>query len=265
MNVWLDGKVLPANRAFVSALDPAVQIGSGLFEVLRAYGGEPFLLDRHLARLRRSAKIFGFKVRPSNATIERGVRAVLGANRLADAHIRLMMTEGGSFLVKAAPLPDVPAAWYRKGAAVAIAPWFRDPRAPLHGHKTLNYLENVLTLARARERGLADYLFLSTQGLVLEGCVTNVFVVKGGRLQTPALKGILPGVTRGVVVELARSLKVTVDDYPLRLSHLEGADEMFLTNALIEVLPVAKVGSRNIGPPGPVTRALMVAYRSQVL
>jgi branched-subunit amino acid aminotransferase/4-amino-4-deoxychorismate lyase len=261
LSLWINGRIVAADRATVPALDPAVQIGSGLFEVMRAYEGEPFLLDRHLARLRRSARTFGFRVRPTNTAIGRGVRGVLRANKLREAYVRLVLTEGGSFMIRASPLPPVPAVWYRKGAAVEFAPWRRDPRAPLYGHKTLNYLENVLTLARAREKNLADYLFQSIGGPVLEGCVTNVFLVSRGRLQTPALEGILPGVTRGVVIGIAKALKIPVHERSLMPRDFERADEVFLTNALIEVLPISRVGKWSIGPPGPVTSALSRDYR----
>lgn len=248
----------------MSALDPAVHIGSGLFEVTRAYGGVPYLLDRHLARMRKSARRFGFRIKPSDAAITRGAAALLRANRLKSAYVRLTLTEGGAFIIRAEALPRLPARWYREGAAVDYAQWRRDARAPLFGHKTLNYLENVLTMARARKRGLADLLFLSVEGRLLEGCVTNVFLVKNGRLQTPKLEGILPGVTRDEVIRIAKSMKLRVDERHLTPRDVDRADEVFLTNALIEVLPVSRVGGRSTGAPRPVTTSLADAYRRRV-
>ncbi len=258
MNVWLNGRILSSDKAAVSALDPAVQIGFGLFETMRAHDGAPHLLDRHLARMRRSARRFGLKMRWSDAAIDRGARALLRG--MPDAYLRLVLTAGGAFLIKAGKRPAIPAAWYRRGAPVDFAPWRRDPRAPLFGHKTLNYLENVLTLDRARAKGVADLLFLSVDGRVLEGCVTNVFLVSKGRLATPALKGILPGVTRDEVMRLAKRLKIPAEERDLTPRDFDRADEAFLTNALIEVLPISRVGSRRLGPPGPVTRALMARF-----
>lgn len=260
MNVWIDGRIIPARRATVPALDSAVQIGSGLFEVMRAYDGVPFLLDRHLARMRTSAKLFGLRFRPSDATLEKAALALLKSNKLKSAYVRLVLTGGGTFMILAKPLPVITKSWYEKGAAVDYAPWRRDARAPLYGHKTLNYLENVLTRERALAKGLADVLFLSMDGSVLEGCVTNVFLVSRGRLVTPALEGILPGVTRGEVIRLARSMKIPVIERRVLPRDLERADEVFLTNALIEVLPVSRVGKRRIGPPGPVARSLRAGY-----
>ncbi len=258
--IWINGRIVTEGAAVISALDPAVQIGLGLFEVTRAYDGEPYLLDRHLARMRRSAKYHGVDVRYSNGNIERGTRSLLQVLGLKNAYVRLIQTGGGTFLIRGRELDRLPAAWYRRGAAVDYAPWRRDPRAPLFGHKTLNYLENVQALFGARSLGLADMLFLSMEGHVLEGCVTNVFMASRGHLATPTLKGVLPGVTRDVVIQLAKSLSLVVDECLLQPRHLERADEVFLTNALIEVLPVSRIGSRRIGPPGPVTRSLMAAY-----
>lgn len=259
MKVWFDGRL--TDRATLPALDSSVQIGLGVFEVLRAYDGIPYLLDRHLARMRKSARYFGLKFRWRDAAIERGVFSLLRALKLKSAYVRLVLTAGGSFLIRASKLPAIPPKWYREGAAIDYAPWRRDTRAPLYGHKTLNYLENVLTRERALAKGLADVLFLSMDGRVLEGCVTNVFLVKGGRIQTPALDGILPGVTRGEVIRLAKSLKIPIEERHLLPRDFDRADEVFLTNALVEVLPVSRVGHRRIGKPGRVTRELESAYR----
>jgi branched-chain amino acid aminotransferase len=260
MKVWLDGRLVPSDRATISALDPGLQYGLGVFEVTRAYGGVPYLLDHHLVRMRRSARHFGLRVRPTDAAIASGARSLLRALRMESANVRLVQTGGGAFMILATPLPVLPAAWYRRGAAIDFTPWRRDPRAPLHGHKTLNYLENVLTRERARAKGLADLLYLSTDGRVLEGTVTNVFAVKNGRLLTPRLDGILPGVTRNEVIRIAKSLKITVEERHLLPRDLERADEVFLTNALIEVLPVARIGKRPLGLPGEITPLLASRY-----
>ena len=263
MKVWIDGRIVPESRATVSALDPAVQYGLGVFEVTRAYDGVPFLLDRHLSRMRKSARHFGLSIRWKDAAIERGARSLLSDVGLKSAAVRLVQTAGGSFMITASKLTSIPAQWYRLGAAVGYASWRRDLRAPLYGHKTLNYLENVLTREFARAKGLADVLFLSTEGLVLEGTVTNVFLVSRGRLQTPALHGILPGVTRNEVIRLAKSLRIPVQEKVLTPRDVESADEVFLTNALIEVLPVSRVGSRRIGRRGALTQRLMTEYRAK--
>ncbi|MHC4607922.1 MAG: aminotransferase class IV, partial [Planctomycetota bacterium] len=146
--------------------------------------------------------------------------------------------------------------------ALATVPWRRDPRSPTYGHKTLNYYENMLARWDARKRGAIDALLLGTNGEVLEGSASNIFLVKRGRLVTPALgAGILPGVTREVVLKLAR---IPCAQRTVRVQELLNADEVFITNALIEVVPIVKVDRRRIGPPGPVTRELAVSYKKKV-
>jgi branched-chain amino acid aminotransferase len=245
--VWLDGKFLPERRALVPATDPAFLYGHGVFEVTRAYGGVPFRLRDHLVRMKHSAQLFGVPFAVPD--LEPAVRELCRRNRAPDAYVRITLSASGRLLVLVRPRRRLPSAWYRRGAEVMIAPWRRDPRAPLAGHKTLNYLENVRTHEEALRRGCADALYVGPRGELLEGCVTNVFLVRGGTLVTPRLgAGVLPGVTRKVVTEIERVRERTV-----RLKELWKADEVFLTNALIEILPVGK--------PGPVTRRVAEAYR----
>ncbi len=249
--VWLDGKFLPEAKALIPATDPGFLHGRGLFEVVRGYDGFAFRLEDHLERMRRSARHFGLRFRPP--PLAPVIAELCRRNPAPDAYARITLSAGGHLLVVARRRTALPASWYRRGAKVLVAPWRRDPRAPLAGHKTLSYLENVLAHDEALRRGYADMLYVSLDDELLEGCATNVFLVVRGRLVTPALlPGILPGVTRKVVMELADVRERTV----LR-KELGSAEEVFLTNALIEVLPV--------GRPGPLTRAVAAAYRSAVL
>lgn len=247
--VWLDGAFLPERKAFIPATDPGFLYGHGVFEVVRAYGGVPFRLADHLARMRRSAALFKVPFRPPD--LGPVIAELCRRNRAPDAYVRITLSAGGRLLVLARPRRPLPRAWYRRGAEVMIAPWRRDPRGPLCGHKTLNYLENVLTHREARRRGCADALYVGPRGELLEGCVTNVFLVLGGRLVTPRLgPGILPGVTRQVVLEIVPSAR----ERNVRLKELWKADEAFLTNSMIEILP--------LGRPGPVTRRVAADYRA---
>ncbi len=249
-HVWLDGRFRPGDKATVPATDPAFLYGHGVFEVIRAYGGVPFRLADHLDRMRRSARRFGIPFRVPD--LDPVVRGLCRRNGLKDAYVRITLSAGGHLLVLARRLSPVPKAWYERGAKAMFAPWIRDPRTPLTGHKTLNYLENILSHREALRRGCADMLYSGPRGELLEGCATNVFLVRRGRLVTPALgRGILPGVTRKVILELAPATERVV-----HRRELAAADEAFLTNALIEVLP--------IGRPGPVTRRIAALYRDLV-
>jgi branched-chain amino acid aminotransferase len=244
--VWLDGRFLPEKKALIPATDRAFLHGRGLFETLRTYRGIPFRIDDHVARMAASAARFriSFKARD----FETILRELCRRNQLHDAAVRLTLSAEGRLLITARPRKAAPRSWYEKGARVTVVPWRRDPRGVLSGHKVTSYLENVLVHELALEGGFADALYQGLHGELLEGSVSNVFLVLDGTLVTPRLDGILPGVTRALVMELGRAKERT-----LRLKDLWKADEAFLTNALIEVLP--------IGKPGPVGRRIAEAYR----
>jgi branched-chain amino acid aminotransferase len=244
--VWLNGEFLPESKATIPATDRGFLHGRGLFETLRTYDGIPFRLEDHVARMKASAA--RFKVPFRDTDVEPAIRELCQRNRLRDAAVRITLSAEGRLLLTARPRSPLPASWYEKGAEVMVAPWRRDPRAMIAGHKVTSYLENILMHDEARERGCADALFVGLRGELLEGAVTNVFLVVKGKLITPSPAGILPGVTRKVVMELA-----TVRERTVRLKELWKADEAFLTNALIEILP--------IGKPGPIVRQVTEAYR----
>ncbi|MBV8880194.1 MAG: aminotransferase class IV [Planctomycetaceae bacterium] len=243
--VWLDGSFLPEEKATVPVTDRAFLHGRGLFETLRAYSGVPFRLDDHLSRLTVSAAHFKMRFHPPD--LDPVIRDLCDRNELDDAAIRITLSAEGRLLVTARPRKPLPQAWYDRGAEVMVAPWRRDARMALAGHKVTSYLENILVHDEALERGCADALFVGLKGELLEGAVTNVFLVVKGKLVTPRLPGILPGVTRKIVMEL-----IKVQERVVKIKELWKADEAFLTNALIEVLP--------IGKPGPVGRKVSEGY-----
>lgn len=263
--VSLDGRIVAEKDAKILATDPAALYGLGVFEVVRGYRGVPFRLRDHLARMKRSATHFGLRIRFSPRWLDSHVRELCGRNRVESAYIRITQTGGGHLLIQARPLEPLPDDWYRDGARVVLSESRRDPAGILHGHKTLNYLENVLLRDRARKLGAADTILVGLRNEILEGCVSNVFLVKGGRLVTPSLeKHILPGVTRKVVLEIAAKARLRVDERTVYAGEFHTASEAFLTNSLVEVLPVTSLGTRRIADVGPVTRFLAEAYRERV-
>ncbi|MCC6846891.1 MAG: aminotransferase class IV [Deltaproteobacteria bacterium] len=276
----LNDRLVPARRATISALDRGFVYGDGLFETVRTYGGRPFALAPHLRRLARSARVFRIPFEVSRAYWEPRVRRVLRANDLlaADAAVRLTVSRGaGPFgivppthpkptvMLLATPVdPRIPAAQAR-GVTICFLP-FRLATATLPSHKTLHYMPAVLGKMIARRRGAWEAVYLGVDDTVLEGTTSNVFAVARGRLLTPPLHGILPGVTRQALTTLATRAGIPLVERPLTRRALLAADEVLLTASTIEVLPVVRVETRRIGngTPGPITRALQSEYRRYV-
>lgn len=264
--VWLDGSLVPAGEARVSAFDHGVTVGDGIFETMRVYGGLPLALDRHLDRLDRSATGLGLPT-PDRSVVERACAEVVAAAGLADCRLRLTVTAGagplgsgrsdGGCTILAAVAPLEPVA---PTTAVITVPWVRNERSPLAGLKTTSYAENVVALARAKEAGASEALFANTVGELCEGTGTNVFVVVGGRLVTPPLSsGCLGGITRELVLEACPD---AVEE-ALPFEVLAEADEVFLTSSTREVQAVHRVDDRELSPaPGPVTRESSSSFRA---
>ncbi len=279
-HVLLNGRLLPAARAKISALDRGFLYGDGLFETLRTYGGEPFGLAAHLARLRRSARVFRMDVPISPTFWEPRIRRLLRANRLesTDASVRLTVSRGAApfgilpprglrpttLLLASALDPRLTRAQSR-GVRVCFFP-FRVVTARLPGHKTLHYLPAVLGKMVARRRSSWESLYLDADDHVLEGTTSNIFIVRRGALFTPPLHGVLPGVTRKTIATVAARCGLDLTERALKTRDLDRADEIFLTASTIEVLPVVRVEGTRVGDgrPGTVTRMLQDGYRAHV-
>ena len=265
--VWVNGRLLPANQAAVSAFDHGVMVGDGVFETMRVYRGTPFALRRHLDRLGQSATGLGLAL-PGRSTLEEALAEVLAASGLAEARLRLTVTAGpaplgsgrGSgpptVIAAVAPLELLPFT-----ADVAVVPWPRNERGAVVGLKTTSYAENVVALARAAASGAGEAVFANTRGELCEGTGTNVVVAVGGRLLTPPLSsGCLAGVTRALVLERCR-----VDEQALPLSALAGAEEAFLTSTTRELQPIATVDGQPLPlAPGPLTAAARALFADLV-
>jgi branched-chain amino acid aminotransferase len=247
-------------EATVSVLDHGLTVGDGVFETLKVQDGRAFATTRHLNRLARSARGLGLP-EPDLAEIARACEAVLDANPMPAARLRITYTGGTSPLSSergdaAATLVVAlaPAVLGPAPAAAVTVPWTRNERGALTGLKSTSYGENVVALARAREQGASEALFGNTQGRLCEGTGTNVFVVLGGRLLTPPLtSGCLAGITRELVLQWAGA-----EEADLPLGALAEAEEIFLTSSLRDVQAVRRVDARELpGAPGPVTAKAM--------
>ncbi len=275
---WVDGA--RAERAVLPVRDRAVLLGDSVFEVLRAYRGAPFALREHLDRLARSAGAVRIGLPAGVEALEQEVRAAVAAFGAAqDAMVRVVLTRGelalgarlggpaGARVVLVDPVRAPPAELYARGAAASVIAWpVVDPREPAAGAKYARYLPRLLALDDARARGADEALLCDGEGRVVEGATSNVMAVVGGALVTPpASAGILAGITRAHVLDLARAGGMDVREEPLHADLLAAASELMITSSLREVLPVARVDGRPVGggQVGPVAPRLRAALRAR--
>lgn len=271
--IWVDGHLGPLGDARVSPVDHGLLVGDGVFETLRVYAGVPFAWRRHLARLARSAEALGLAV-PDPDTLRAAADAVLTGNRLAEARLRITITGGeaplGSERGDATPTVIVAASAFTPWTGtvdVATVPWSRNEHGATAGIKTISYAENVRALAWARARGAGEAVFLNTSGELCEATGSNVFVVADGGIRTPpAEAGCLLGVTRGLLLEIARRDGIPCEEIALPADVLAHADEAFLSSTTREVHPIATADGRALPAPvpGPVAHRLAGAFRDLV-
>lgn len=264
MKIWLNGELYDPERAMVSVMDHGILVGDGVFETIKAVGGEPFALTRHLQRLARSAAGLGLP-EPDLEALGRGVTDVLAAAPgWPLARVRITCTSGpgplGSDRGPDGPTLSIVAAEQRPFPAtgdVVVVPWPRNERGALVGLKTISYADNALALAHAKERGGGEAVFGNLAGNLCEGTGSNVFVVRDGRLITPPLSsGCLAGVTRALVLEWYGG-----EEQDLPLAEFSGVEEAFLTSTTRDVQPIRAVdGAVLPDAPGPITRKAMEVF-----
>jgi branched-chain amino acid aminotransferase len=274
----VDGRVLPIEEARVSVLDNGFAFGDSVYETLRTYGSRPFHLDRHLARLRRSAGRLGIEIPLADAAFASRLDDVLEKARNTESYIRIIVSRGvgdmsyrpdrvvgPTLVVVVKPLELFPETWYTEGIEVAVVSVRRNhPDALDPAIKSSNLLNNILAIREAQARGAAEAILLNQRGEVAEGTSSNVFVVREGRVATPPLHaGILPGITREVVLELCAGLGIDGREQTLAPAGLAAADEVFMTSTLKEAAPVRRIDGQAIGSgtPGPVTLRILSAFR----
>jgi branched-chain amino acid aminotransferase len=275
--VHLNGRLVATARAHINVFDRGLLYGDGLFDTLRAYRGRPFALDAHLARLRTSAAFLGMRL-PSQHW-QHAIAAMLKRNGLTevDAWVRITLTRGPgaaillpparvrpTLIMSAGRLDPGIAKAQRSGVRVALLPFAR--HGFLAEHKVLAYLPGVLGKALAAQQNAFEGLFVDADGGITEGTTSNVFICRRNQLLTPLTGGILSGVTRRLVIEVAIADGMRVKERPLTPQDIWGADEAFLTSSLVEVLPVTALDGRPIGncQPGPRTQRLQQLYRQIV-
>jgi len=271
--VYLNGQIAEMNQSVVPVTNPALLHGVGLFETVRAYGGRTFRLGQHIDRMLASAKRFNMAIGQVPDQVPAAVQQVLDANDLQDARVRFTVTPpnpqepdaGPNLLVTAQELSGYPRELYERGMTVYVCDQFRQSaHEPLAGHKTTSYFPRLLVLRNAQDRACGEGLWFTPENLLAEGCMSNVFLVKDGRLYTPPLNTpVLPGITRAAILELASEMQIPAEESPRTIKDLLEADEVFITNAIMEVMPVTRVEKKPIAKekPGPLTHRLAQAYQ----
>ena len=281
--VNMNGEVLPKEKAMVNVYDHGLLYGDGVFEGIRFYNGKVFRHHEHIDRLYESARHILLEIPWSPDKMIAEVEKTVKASGMTDGYIRLVITRGmGSLGLDPARCsnPQViiivdtialyPEKYYEEGLDIITSSVIRaHPNTISPRVKSLNYLNNILARIEASRAGCQEALMLNHVGEVAECSADNVFLIKNGILRTPPINaGILEGITRNAVIELARAAGIEVQEIPLTRHDVYSADEMFLTGTGAEVIAVVKVDGRPIGTgkPGPITKTLrdrfMVLARS---
>jgi branched-chain amino acid aminotransferase len=273
LKIFIDGKHYDKEDAKISVYDHGLLYGDGVFEGMRSYSGKVFRMEEHLDRLWSSAKAIWLEIPMTRAAIAQAVNETLRINNISDGYIRLVVTRGAGTLgldpnrtanpqviIIADSIALYPAEMYEKGLTIITSSVQRNHPAALSPRvKSLNYLNNILAKIEGLQAGCVEALMLNHKGEVAECTGDNIFLVRKGIIQTPPLDaGILEGITRNAVIELASKSGIEVREMALTKHDVYIADECFLTGSAAEVIPVVKVDSRVIGTgvPGPITRDL---------
>jgi branched-chain amino acid aminotransferase len=283
--IYLNGQLVPRFEAKLSPFDYGFLYGYGLFETMRAYNGHIFRLDSHLTRLRCSAESIGLPhsiliTDEGKQSLKSACVAMLAANKLKDARIRLTVSAGEgdmtpdpstcsspTILITARNLDSLPPEKYETGFKATLSFLHRNSQSPLSRLKSTCYMENILARMAARATGCDEAIFLNEQGYLAEGSSTNVFLVSNGELITPCFEsGVLPGITRDAVLEIARTSNIKATERWVQFNELIEAQEAFVTNSILEIMPLVSVEGRPIGSgkPGKVTGDLLFAYRKLI-
>ncbi len=290
---WLNGSFVDEDSASISIRDTGLLHAAGVFTTMRAYGGRVFMIERHLARIRESCEALFVPLQQKDAAIADAAHELLSRNELQDARLRLTVTRGRAtqdplhgmrleptVLLTAAPLEPYPQEYYQKGMTVIVLDEQKlNPYDLQAGHKTLDYFSKLAALREANRRQAGEALWFNVHNYLQCGSITNVTIVKDGRLHTPptneelrdesvrqrtayAKSNVLPGVTRSVVFDLAADAGIEVDRRALTINDLLEANEVFITNSNMGIMPVCRVERKPIGDdkPGPITLALMERY-----
>ncbi len=266
--VFLNDKLVDIDKAGISVTDSGFLYGAGLFETMRSCNGVVFSLKDHLDRLFFSASALSIKTY-DRKFITDAIYKVLKANKLTDARLRLTVTNGPmskseeerkpTLLIAATKLQPYPAEYYKKGVLVVLCPFRQNTAEPTYGHKTTSYFSRMIGLQLAHQKRAAEALWFTVDSRLAEGCISNVFLVKDSALYTPPIETpVLAGVARKTVCQIAIKKNIELFEKNLYISDCLEADEIFLTNVIMQILPVSSLEKHTVGDgkPGPMTKKL---------
>jgi branched-chain amino acid aminotransferase len=277
--MYINGQLVAADQAQISAYDHGFLYGNGLFETMRAYEGKVFRLHDHIKRIIRSSEILDWRYSFAADELIQAVYSTLAVNDLSEASIRLTLSRGAgnarpdascsqpTIAVYAAPYQAPAALEYHTGWPAATASIRRNQTSPTCWIKSANYLDNLLARSEVKLKGAKEALLLNSDGMIAEGTIANCFFVINDKLVTPHVEsGLLPGITRAVVLELAAKMPIVSEVRAVYPEELWMASEVFITNSLLEIMPVNRLDDRVIGNGqcGPVTQRFINQYKALV-
>ncbi len=279
--IYLDGALVPKDKAVVSVFDHGFLYGDGIFEGIRIYDGVVFRLDEHLERLYESAKSILLQIPLEMEAMAAAVLDTVRANGLQSGYIRLVVSRGSgdlgldprschkaSVIIIADHIQLYPKEFYENGLRIVTVPTTRNsPNALNPQIKSLNYLNSILVKIEAANSGVLEALTVNAQGYVCEGSGDNVFIVKKGKVITPPVYlGALDGITRRTIIDICANAGISLLETPFTRHDVYVADECFLTGTAAELIPVVEVDGRKIGTgqPGVVTQKLLEAFQALV-
>lgn len=278
MYVYLNNKIVPASEAKVSVFDHGFLYGDGIYETMRVYDGVVFMFDEHIERLYRSASLIGLNIPKKISDIKISIYETLKANSLTNAYVRLTISRGygpigldpdlckePTFVVITNEFKNYPKAYYEEGIKLTIAFIRRNLREALNPQiKSLNFLNNILAKIEAKQADAYEAIMLNAEGHLTEGTICNIFFVKDGILCTPSVEcGVLDGITRAVVIDLALKNGLEVKEGRFTPEELYMASEVFITNTTMEVMPVRRVDKAEF-KVGEISKLLLKKYRQEV-
>lgn len=284
MWIYLNDAFVKEKEAVISVFDHGFLYGDGVYETIRSYGTKLFMRDQHIARLHRSAEAIGLTIPIPYKAWPDLLRDAMVRNQVGhagqDAYLRITISRGAgdigldpalcpfpTVVIMTKPLIPANPSLYETGVSLIIAKTRRNLPSALSPHiKATNFLNNILAKREAIAAGVFDSIFLNWENYVTECTVSNLFFVAGGRLCTPSPDcGLLDGITRDIVIQLARENGIPVEEGRFTAGDLSVSDECFLTNTSMEIMPVATVDHQAVGSgtPGPITRRLRALFASQ--